>query len=177
MDSPESFILGDFLIQTMLATLLSGSVVGFLLKNFLNRKIEQHRFTRDWKEQSLSKVVGPVVMHLDRTSQIATRYQKTFREKTTSYFDASLMKDSNQAVRTILLSNGHLLPENLRGHSHALIAHYDVWIRRFDAKVALEKPTADSKFDVGFSEVPFPKSAAKAFRESYEYLREDLYGV
>jgi hypothetical protein len=177
MDNPESFMWGSFITQTLVATLLSGSIVGLLLKILIDRSMEQHRFTRDWKEQSLSIVVGPVVMHLDRTSQVAVRYQRTHKERTTSYFDALLMKDSNEAVRSILLSNGHLLPEDLRGHAHALVAHYDVWLRRFDAKVALEHPTADSSFDVGFAEVPFPEDAAKAFRDSYERLREDLYGV
>jgi hypothetical protein len=168
---------GSFIAQTLVATLLSGSIVGVVLKVFVDRKLEKHRFTRDWKEQSLSAVVGPVVMHLDRTSKVASRYIRTHREKTTSYFDAMLMRDSNEAVRSILLSNGNLLPEDLRTHAHALVAHYDVWLRRFDAKAALEKPDADSSFDVGFAEVRFPEAAAKAFQDSYGRLREELYDV
>lgn len=177
MNSPESFLWGSFIAQTLIATLLSGSIVGFVLKVFVDRRMEKHRFARDWKEQSLSKVIGPVIMHLDRTSQASARYQTTYREKTTSYFDARLMRDSNEAVRAILLSNGHLLPEELRTHAHALVAHYDVWLRRFDAKVALENPDATASFDVGFAEVAFPRSAVKAFQESYVKLREELYGV
>lgn len=147
MDSSETFVWGPFIAQTFVATLLSGSIVGFILKFLADRKVEKHRFTRDWKERSLSTVVGPVVMHLGRTSHVAARYQKTHREKTASYFDAKLMRDSNESLRSILLSNGHLLPEDLRSHAHALVAHYDVWLRRFDAKVALEKPDTDSSFD------------------------------
>ncbi len=168
---------GSLIAQTLIATLLSGAIVGVLLKAFVDRKLEKHRFTRDWKEQSLSTVVGPVVMHLDRTSKVAARYQRTYKEKTTSYFDAMLMRDSNEAVRSILLSNGHLLPEDLRTHAHALVAHYDIWLRRFDAKEALEKPDADSSFDVGFAEVRFPEAAANAFQSSYGRLREELYDV
>jgi hypothetical protein len=177
MDDPETVLWGPFIAQTFVATLLSGSIVGLFLKILVDRKLERHRFTRDWKEQSLSKVVGPVVMHLDRTSRVARRYQLTHAQKTTSYFDAMLMRDSNEAVRSILLSKGHLLPEELRTHAHALVAHYDVWLRRFDAKVALDKPDADSSFDVGFAEVRFPREAAKAFQDSYERLRQDLYDV
>ena len=177
MDDPTSFIWSEFLVQTLVTTLLSGSIVGFFLKSLVDRRVEQHRFTRDWKEQSLSVVVGPVVMHLNRTYQVATRYKKTSKERTTSYFDATLMQDSNESVRTILLSNGHLIPERLRSHAHNLVAHYDVWLRRFDAKVALEKPEADSLFDVGFAEIPFPREAAEAFREVYDELRKDLYDV
>lgn len=142
-----------------------------------NKALEVFTSEREWREKSLSELVGPVYMHLDRTSQVAKRYKKTYKEQTTSYFDALLMQDSNEAVRSVLLSKGHLLPEELRGHAHALVAHYDVWLRRFDAKVAKEAPTAESSFDVGFAEVPFPEEAAKAFRDSYKRLRKELYNV
>lgn len=176
MESTASFMWGPFITQTLIATLLSGSIVGLILKILVDRKMEQHRFTRDWKERSLSTVVGPVVMHLSRTSQIAARYKAaTHAIKTTSYFDAVLMRDSNDSVRSLLLANGHLLPEELREHADALVAHYDVWLRRFDAKVALKEPDAESSFDVGFAEIPFPEAAAVAFRESYQELRKELY--
>jgi 23S rRNA C2498 (ribose-2'-O)-methylase RlmM len=177
MNSPDNFLWVPFVVQTLAATLLSGSIVGFVLKVFVDRRMEKQRFTRDWKEQSLSKVIGPVIMHLQRTSQAATRYQITYSEKTTSYFDARIMRDSNEAVRSILLSNGHLIPESLRPHSHELVAHYDLWLRRFDAKVALENPDANASFDIGVAEVEFPRAAVKAFQDSYVKLREELYGV
>lgn len=169
---------GPLVAQTLITTALSGSIVGFILKSLVDRRLERHRFTRDWKERSLSTVVGPVVMHLDRTARVAARFrEKTHKEKTTSYFDAKFMRDSNESVRSTLLSHGHLLAEDLRIHAHALMAHYDVWLRRFDAKVALEKPDADSFFDVGFAEVSFPGDAAMAFQASYEKFREELYGI
>ena len=177
MNTPDTFLWGPFIAQTLVATLLSGSIVGFVLKIFVDRRMEKNRFTRDWKEQSLSKVIGPVIMHLDRTSKVAARYQTNYMKKTTSYFDALLMRDSNEAVRSLLLSNGHLLPEDLRPHAHALVAHYDVWLGRFDAKVALEKPDANASFDVGIAEVQFPRSAVKAFQDSYVKLRGELYGI
>jgi len=178
MEGAGQFMWGPFLLQTLIAAVLSGSIVGLALKTFLDRAVEKHRFTRDWKERSLSTLVGPVVMHLNRTSQVAARYRsKSFKEPTTSYFDAKLMRDSNEKVRLILLSNGHLLPEDLRTHADTLVAHYDVWVRRFDAKVELEVPEADSTFDVGFADLPFPSEAAIAFRDSYQQLRSELYGV
>jgi hypothetical protein len=169
---------GPFILQTLVATLLSGSIVGFVLKVLVDRRVEKQRFERDWKERSLSVVVGPVVMHLNRTAKVAARYSTTtFKEKTTSYFEAQLMKDSNESVRSILLSNGHLIPADLRAHAHALVAHYDVWLRRFDEKVAQTRPGADAVFDVGFAEVPFPRESADAFELAYKKLRLELYGV
>ena len=178
MNIPETFTWGPFIGQTLIGTLLGGSIVGLIFKFIVDRRTERQRFTRDWKEQSLSELIAPVVMHLDRTSRVAERYQtKTYGEKTTSFFDAQLMRDSNEALRSLLLANGHLLSESLKPQAHALVAHYDVWLCRYDAKVALEKPDATALFDVGFAEPPFPVSAAKAFQDSYHELRKELYGV
>jgi hypothetical protein len=169
---------GPFVLQTLITTILSGSIVGLFLKGWLDRRMEAERFTRDWKEKSLSLLIGPVVMHLDRTKHVATRYRKTtYAQKTTSYFEAQLMRDSNKAIRELLLSNGHLLPEELRVPAHKLVAHYDVWLRRFDAKVAQEHPDAASTFDVGFAQPTFPDDAAQEFKASFETLRKDLYHV
>jgi hypothetical protein len=169
---------GPFVLQTLIATILSGSIVGLFLKGWLDRRMEAERFTRDWKEKSLSLLIGPVVMHLDRTKQVASRYRTTtFAQQTTSYFEAQLMRDSDQAIRELLLSNGHLLPEHLRRPAHALVAHYDVWLRRFDEKVAREDPDAASTFDVGFAQPKFPDDAADEFNAAYEALRKELYGV
>ena len=177
MTAPESIQWAPLIAQTLIATLLSGSIVGLFLKTLVDRRMEQARLTREWKEQALASLIAPVVMHLARTTEIAERYQHTFQQKTKSYFDAQLMRDSNAQVRSILLSHGHLLPECLRPHAHRLIAHYDVWLGRFDAKVALEKPTSESAFDIGFVELPFPEQAKDMFLAEYANLRTELYGV
>jgi hypothetical protein len=92
----------------------------------------------------------PVVMHLDRTKRVASRYRTvTYAQKETGFFEAQLMRDSNGSIRELLLSNGHLLPEQLRRPAHLRVEHYDVWLRRFDAKVAREGPNPKSTFDVG----------------------------
>jgi len=60
------------------------------------------------------------------------------------------------------------------------VQHYDVWLRRFDKKVAdagPEGPDPKSTFDVGFAEVKFPDRAAQEFKALYEALRKELYGV
>lgn len=120
----------------------------------------------------------PVVMHLDRTKRVASRYRTvTYAQKETGFFEAQLMRDSNGSIRELLLSNGHLLPEQLRRPAHLLVEHYDVWLRRFDAKVAREGPNPKSTFDVGFAEVKFPADAAQEFNTWYEALRKELYGV
>ncbi len=183
----------ESLLSGIIAGITSGTVISAILGILLHRAkttiekevedqftkaLEVFKSARGWKEKSLSKLLGPVVMHLERTSRVAERYSTTtYKEKGKSYSDAMLMKESNEAVRSILLSNGHLLPENLRSQAHQLVAHYDLWESRFDAKVKKDKPTADSVFDIGFTEEPFPEDAVKAFQDSYESLRDKLYDV
>ena len=157
-----------FIAQTAIATLLSASII-FLVVDYA---IDEARFTRDWEERSLSEVVAPVVMHFDRTRRVAERY----RERPISYFDAQIMRDSNEQVRTILLKNGHLIPKKLLDQAHLLVEHYDVWIRRFDEKVYRERPNQDTPFDVGFASPEFPEKAEEEFEKEYKSLLEGLYG-
>ena len=164
-EKPASW--GVFVSQTLVAALLSAGIIGM----FVQCAIEDTRFTRDWKERSLGEVVGPAVMHLDRTARVAQRYRK----KPVSYFAARIMRESNEEVRSILLKNGHLIPEDLREHAHRLVEHHDVWILRFDEKVAREQPNQDTPFDVKFATPEFPDDAGAAFKQSYALLRKDLY--
>ncbi len=174
----ESIDWGPYVVQTLFATLLGGSFAGAYLKMRLDRRFQQEKSTRDWKEQALSDLVGPAVMHLERTGLVAERYRETshFLEGD-SYFDAMLMRDSNVELRGILLSKGHLIPEELRPHANTLVGHYDLWLRRFDAKVEKDQPTADSIFDVGLAEIEFPTASVDAFKSCYLQMREELYGV
>lgn len=168
---------GPLVIQTLTAAVLSGSVVGIALKTIIDRRLDRERINRAWKEASLSSLLGPLVMHLVRTDALSHLYQSTFHERARSFFHAQLMRESNLAVRALILANGHLLPASLLTHAQDLIKHYDVWLARFDEKAALEKPGPESTFDMGFVEVRFPLEARDAFLSEYASLRKELYGV
>ena len=176
MDAPE-VAWTPLIVQTVMAAVLSGSVVGVVLKTLIDRRLEMERINREWKETALSVLLGPLVMHLARTDALSCLYKTSFREKTKSYFHAQLMRESNKAVRSLILANGHLLPSSLLIHAQDLVKHYDVWLARFDEKEALEQPGSESKFDMGFVEVRFPVAARDAFFDEYSSLRMELYGV
>ena len=174
--------------RLVLAGLLSGGVIAALM-TLVAHKYQTHteeaikaefaeiRSARAWREKILATVVGPVVMHLDRTDRVSRRYRQDAAKKKPSYLDARTMRESNEAVRAILLANGHLIPEELREHSHRLIEHYDVWIRRFDEKAAAGTPAPDTPFDIQFVEPRFPRDATDAFRRVYESMRGELLGL
>lgn len=173
----SEIVWGPQMIQALIAAVLSGSVVGIIVNWFVQRRLDRERGNRAWMEASLSTLLGPLVMHLIRTDALSHLYQSTFRERTRSFFHAQLMRESNLAARALLLAYGHLLPASLLTHAQALIKHYDVWLARFDEKAALEKPGAESTFDMGFVEVRFPLEARDAFLSEYASLRKALYGV
>ena len=158
-----------YILQTLISAIISAGIIG----TFVDYRLDGIKFTRDWKERSLSTVVGPVVMHLNRTKKVAERY----RNNPVSFFDAKIMKHSNVAVRDILVTNGHLIPENLREVSHRLIEHYDVWIRRFDKKVAKENPNHNSDFDVGIANPGYPEEADRKFNDALKQLQQELYDI
>ncbi|MFP5409512.1 MAG: hypothetical protein ACLGG6_00930 [Gammaproteobacteria bacterium] len=173
----SEFVWAPQLIQTLIAAVLSGSVVGIIVNWFVQRRLDRERGNRAWKEAALSTLLGPLVMHLIRTDALSHLYQSTFRERTRSFFHAQLMRESNLAARALLLANGHLLPAPLLPHAQSLIQHYDIWLARFDEKQALENPGPESRFDMGFVEVPFPVDARDAFLAEYAALRKALYRV
>lgn len=72
-----------FIVQTAIAALLSAGIIGA----FVQYAIDQAQFKQQWQERALSEVVGPVVMHLDRTKRVAARYSK----RPVSYFDAQVL--------------------------------------------------------------------------------------
>lgn len=180
-DEKEGTMSSKGFVQTFLATLLSSSLVGIGVTAWIERSTEQQRFTRDWRERSLVEVVGPVTMHLSRTSHIAELYREGgHREKGTSYLQAQLLRESNERVRSILISRGHLIPDSLQSHARALVRHYDAWLLRFDAELAGragEPLSLDAKFDIGFSRPEFPEDAPAAFEQVHRRLRAELYGL
>jgi hypothetical protein len=152
MAASGEIVWGALVIQTVIAAVISGSVVGIALKAVIDRRFERDRVNREWKERVLAVVLGPLVMHLLRTSALSDLYQKTYKEKTKSHFHAQPMRESNKAVRSLILANGHLKPASLLVNAQALIQHYDVWLAGFDAKEAVEKPRPESTFEMGFAD-------------------------
>lgn len=183
----------DSVLTSLVAGVTSGSVISLIAGFFLHKTkteiekrienrfkeaLEVFKSEREWKEQTLSQLLGPVVMHLERTSRVADRYRETtYCQVGKSWFDAKLLKESNNKVKSILLANGHLLPNDLIDSAHQLVAHYDLWESRFDAKVLKEEPDAESIFDIGFTEQEFPRDAVEKFRQSYNNLRTELYSI
>jgi Zn-dependent M32 family carboxypeptidase len=131
------------------------------------KNIEEFKSTREKKEEMLSELIGPVVMHLHRTSRAFNRY----KEKN-EFLEAEVLYKGNLAIRDILLDKGYLLDKKMIKHAIDLIEHYDAWMEEFERH----------KFDVvefvfaGPRGYPFPRNAEKAFINACESLKSELYG-
>ena len=173
------------LTYTLLSSVVSGAVIAGILQWVLNKEAETWKSTRSWQLSALSEVVAPTVMHLARTGALADRYRVQMR-----YGEAVLLKDSNSALRTLLLAKGHLLPSELVGTSHCLLTHYDIWLKRFELTLAAFKttrggsdPTPEQQFDVSFASMEaakcgsFPEEAPIQFQKQFDLLRNELFNL
>lgn len=170
-------------LYSLLTSVVSGAVVGAFLKWSLDKDFEQWRSARTWQTSALAEIVAPSVMHLARTAALAERYREQPR-----YGEAVLLRDSNAAMRSLILGKAHLLPTELVPVSECLLTHYDIWLKRFDLSLDGHRrahggaePQPDAAFDVGFAALEatrcgsFPREAPPLFRKHFDLLRKALY--
>ena len=173
------------ILYTLLSSVISGAVIGGILKWSLDKELEVWRSERAWQMSALTEVIAPTVMQLSRSAALAERYREQQRVG-----EAVLLRESNQTIRALILSKSHLLPSELVSVSECLLTHYDIWLKRFDLSLSKYKassggqePAPDQSFDVGFASLEatkcggFPKEAPAKFRQQYDVLRKALYGL
>lgn len=167
--------------QLILAAVISGGVasvlLGLLFRYFFEPRLvkaaEAQRSVRERKERSLSEVLGPIYMQLDRSGRAFERW-----ETRNDFLEGKVVKEANTQIRDLLLAKGHLLPPNLLGHAGDLIEHYDRWLEEYADK--REGPNAAEHTGpvyVGPLGYPFPDEAEEAFTETFARVRAELYDV
>lgn len=117
---------------------------------------------RDANERLLHDVLGPMQMQMRRAEAAYRAYLADGRR----FIHTRVLRESNEAVRDLLLRGGHLLPEPLQADALALIAHLDAWLLRwYDTRNAL-RPSLDDAFVFENPHV-FPREAAERLRAAY----------
>jgi hypothetical protein len=178
---------GTFILQTLVASLLSGSVIALLGGVILQRRTEQisaevrrhfeqqllrYRSRMAWKEQALSELLGPVAMQLDRTKRAFDRWKSQ-----NLYIEAKIIREGNETIKDLLLSKGHLIPRDLLMDAGRLVEHYDRWLEEYDRVRGGAEPQLDQPFVfVGPKGYPFPSDSARRFKERFEEIWTELYG-
>jgi hypothetical protein len=143
------------------------------IKSHFDQQFNVFKSTREWKQQSLSELLGPLNMHFERTKAAFDRWNGK-----NIFLEAQIVRQGNQTIRDILLAKGHLIPPGLVPHATKLIVHYDVWMEAFDRIRGETSPSRDTPFVfVGPAGYPFPHAAEEAFKLEFKRLQRELYGV
>ena len=82
---------------------------------------------------------------------------------------AKILKQSNDALRELLINNAHLLPAEHTGNALALIHHIDVWSAIWEDAYESNKPALTSVF-VFDNVVNFPRKEVALLMNYYETI-------
>lgn len=168
--------------QTVLGSIASGTLIAAIIGLIFfkrNKKIEHELekikllflSERQWKEKSVSELLGPVYMQLERTSRAFERW-----EGRNFYIEMKVIKEGNLQIRDLLLSTGHLIPPDLRDDAAKLIEHYDRWLEEFEKLRNSENPDLKTPFVfVGPQGFPFPSESDMRFRNAFKEMWLELY--
>lgn len=114
----------------------------------------------------LSELLGPLHMHFLNARAAYQAYLEDGR----SFLHACSLRRINVSARTLLLTKGYLLPEDLQPSATALIGHYDVWLTLWDELAERSRPAPDDPF-VFENRFTYPREAEQALERLYEALR------
>ena len=172
----------DNFFNLLLAGLLSGSVVSGIITLLFNRRttrikeeiriefergLQVFRSSREWKEQSVSELLGPMYMQFERTKRAFDRWKDK-----NLYLEGEIIRKGNTEIRDLLLKKAHLIPPELLNHAGTLVEHYDLWLEEFNK----QRTEAKGDFDAAFVFVyTFPRKSEKVFRDIFLQYRNDLY--
>jgi hypothetical protein len=175
--------LGDQIVGALIGGVISGSVISVIVGALFNRRatrIQEEikdqfniaRSKRAWREQSVSELLGPVNMLLDRTHVAFQRWAAN-----SLFLEAEIIAKSNQTIRDLLLTKGHLIPPELLKDASKLIEHYDRWLEEFNNIRNEKQPNEEEPFVfVGPQGFPFPTESAVKFQETFRGYWAELYG-
>lgn len=178
-------------METFFTALLSATVMGAVVTALLNLlfKSRLEKITNDiksqseqisvifksqytWREQSLSELLGPINMLLNRTDTAFKRL--TANNK---FVEAKILKESNEKIRDLLLQKGHLIPLELIDDANKLVEHFDRYLEEFEKIRGGQNPDLDAPFVfVGTQGFPFPRSSAHNFQAKYKEIWQEVYG-
>lgn len=113
----------------------------------------------------MDELLGPLHMHFAGARAAYQRYLEHGR----SFLFASSLKRINLGIRSLLLSKGYLLPEELQADAVALVTHYDAWLTYWDELAERNRPAPDDRFAFE-NRFTYPKDAEQRLEGLYREL-------
>jgi len=175
----------DAIFLAVTSASVAAAIVGIISQRYVSSVQQQIKLRFDglmaisssqraWNEHSIAELLGPVNMQIDRT-------QRAFQRWTTGnlYLEAKVIREGNQCIRDLLLTNGHYTPADLLEDAGLLIEHYDRWLEEFERiRGGRELDLKESFVFVGIgpNPIPFPRRSADRFQTRFRELWMELYG-
>ena len=157
--------------QTVIAAVISSGVIATVIGLLFQRRMTIFQSSRAWKEKSVSQLLGPLWMQLDRTKRAFDRWQSK-----NLYLEAKIIREGNLVIRDLLLSKADLIPPKLRGDAGRLVEHYDRWLEEYERVRGAVQPDLEASFVfAGPKGSPFPTTAEANFKNSFVSLWNELY--
>lgn len=142
-----------------------------LLNHEFEKQLTLFQSNRNWKEQALVELYGPLIMQFDRTERAFQRYRDT-----DLFLEAEVLRNSNRFIRDLLLNKGHFLSPDLIDPAGKLIEHYDVWLAEYENVRKPDQPDLTTTFVyAGPKGYRFPREAQQAFYARFAELQQELY--
>ena len=89
------------------------------------------------------------------------------------YIHARVLRECNEQIRSALLENSFLLPADLIEHALELIAHYDIWLKKWYDLERRQAPGLGDEF-VFQNTAVFPREAEKALMDEFLRIHMEL---
>jgi hypothetical protein len=114
-----------------------------------------------------------MVMQFDRTRRAFGRYRRK-----NVYLETKVIAEGNSTIKALLLSHGHLIPNDLFDDAGRLVEHFDVWLEEFERVRDEKKPELETEFVfVGPQGYGFPTQSERKFVDAFHQLRKEVYGI
>lgn len=167
--------ISEIVIKIFIEAILISGILGFFFskrEERMKKTIEEEFTKRDkffdvrfnFKLRALEELLAPIKIQLIRSKITLQGYDANneYREK--------ILKECNEAIRSLLLEKGHLIPADLIPYAEKFISHYDEWLQAYRANRELQNKT---EINHVFT-YNFPHDAEKALVKKYETYRKEL---
>jgi len=118
------------------------------------------------RQRLLLELLGPMVIHFDRSLHAFRVWNAD-----NTVLVTEVIRESNAAVRDVLLQRAELIPTDLVPDAVALLELYDAWFIEYE-RVRRDRDTP--YVFVGPKGIPFPTDSEKRFRARYDTLVGEL---
>jgi hypothetical protein len=105
------------------------------------------------------ELAGALSLHFRRGEAAYQNFHADGRQ----FLFAKILRDNNHQIRSLILSQGYLLPFEQQQQAIELVAHLDIWLELWEHLAATKAHKPEDKFS--FESCKYPQAAATSLKE------------